>query len=123
MGVIELWRVGLPAWIGGRKVVMWQHPKCVLSHSVAFECSPNALARCKATGQRFSKAQPRAVLIANGAKSYYQIEAFCSLIRPVLQLPTCQAWHPQDAAGFSQLHEQARDMVCAHTMDRKIHAA
>ena len=105
------WRVGLPAWVGGRKVITWQHPRCALWHSVAFERAPSDLARCKATAHRFAKGEIRGRLTVNGSKSFYQLEALCGLLRPVLKLPECSDWRPHDATGFADLDECARAAV------------
>ena len=105
------WRIGLPAWVGGRKVITWQHPRCALQHSVAFERAPNGLARCKATAHRFAKGELRGRLTVNGSKSFYQLEALCGLLRPVRKLPECSEWRPHDATGFADLDECARAAV------------
>ena len=39
------WRLGLPVWVGGRKVTVWQHPGCALARSVAVERAANGKAR------------------------------------------------------------------------------
>jgi hypothetical protein len=111
------WRVGLPAWVGGRKVVIWQHPGCALTESVCFERAPNAMARCKVTGHRFSKGEPRGCLLANGSKSYYQLRELSTMLQPVMglvlssQVKGGDRWQVDQARGLAQLDPEAKAMV------------
>jgi hypothetical protein len=107
------WRLGLPAWVGGRKVTVWQHPGCALARSVAVERAANGLARCKATGHRFEKGELRGLLAVGGAKLYYRLPALGAALRPVLALRAREGrpWQPQDAGGFAGLDGGAQAAV------------
>ena len=47
-------RVGLEAWISGRKAVTWQHPPCFLQ-GLRFAAATTGRSKCKATGDLMPK--------------------------------------------------------------------
>uniref|UniRef100_A0A7S4FSB7 PARP-type domain-containing protein n=1 Tax=Eutreptiella gymnastica TaxID=73025 RepID=A0A7S4FSB7_9EUGL len=75
-------RVGLEAWISGRKAVTWQHPPCFLQ-GLRFAAATTGRSKCKATGDLMPKGAARLGLTSHTTTHWVGLEALPAVLEKI----------------------------------------
>jgi hypothetical protein len=96
-------RVGMEAWIAGRKSMTWQHPRCFIRNIVVEEAA-NARAKCKITGQSFGTGDVKLGFCSHKSKLWVSLASAPKELAKVLVVVGAEVKLPE-LEGFSSLPE------------------
>uniref|UniRef100_A0A0G4F6W0 PARP-type domain-containing protein n=1 Tax=Chromera velia CCMP2878 TaxID=1169474 RepID=A0A0G4F6W0_9ALVE len=106
-------RVGMEAWISGRKAVTWQHASGCFPKAMSVGPAPSSQGKCKVTQERLQKGKGRLQIKSHSATVSVSLQGVAEALSPLLRHEDFPVLSPEDLHGFSDLPSEEKEALAA----------